>query len=538
MIPTTTRPGLNKHDLLATALILAGYFLALVLMPIQHDFAVMDDWTYVHSAEQVAMGQGFQPSEYAQSTMVAHAYWGALFAQLFGINFTTFTAATMTLSIVTAITFYVLLRRLQFGPGLSGLGVAFLTLNPYFINLSYSFMTEITFLSLLLLSCLFYFEGLNGRGDAWLWLGSFFTGLTFLTRQFGLAVAIAAFIWLLYARRLTPSRLVAIAMLPMLTAGVYFLWSRGFPTTFSGSVGREELRDLFRSPTEWAKRAGHFIYLELFLPGLLAPLFGKVRHWKLIAIMSIASSALVFVLWRGKLSLVEQGQSTLNELSFYWLQPLISNPTLLYCIGAALTVWLFAGLVERSWPGFVALARRTRQPEPSDFLYLVGIILFVGTYLVSGGFLDRYWLPVLPFIIIAGLAWARGRTIRSLAPALAILVIVSTLAVLVRLDQYDFVGAQWQAGRWLVNRGVPYTKIENGYTWDGYFLHDEPGKRFGAGNLDINKIGRVYPPKLVIDPEYVIDTSQHQGYHLLKTFPFISRLDGITTHEWLVMQRN
>ncbi len=524
--------------MLAAALILFGYLLAFIFMPIQHGFAIMDDWTYTHSAEQVIAGLGFRPSEYAQSTMVTHTYWGALFANIFGVSFTVFTAATMTLSVVAAITFYILLRRLQFGPGLSGLGVALLTLNPYFINLSYSFMTEITFVSLLLLSCLLYFEGLSGKGDIWLWLGSIAAALTFLTRQFGLAVPIAAFLWLLYARRLTLSRSVAVTLLPALSAVGYYAWSRGFPVTFSGSVGREEVRALLRSPTEWAKRAGHFIYLELFLPGPLVPLVGKVRNWKIIAPLSIAAGALVFFLWQGKLNLVEQGQSTLNELSYYWLQPLIPNPTLLYCIGAALTVWLFAGLAERSWPGFVALIKRTRQPEPSDFLYLVGIMLFAGTYLVSGGFLDRYWLPVLPFIIIAALTWARGRSIRSLAPALAMLVVIATFGILVRLDQYDYVSAQWQAGRWLVSQGVPYTKINNGYTWNGYYLHDEPVKWFGAGNLDINKIGRVYPPELVIDPEYVVDLSQRQGYHVIKTYPYLSRLGGMATYEWLVMQRN
>ena len=59
-----------------------------------------------------------------------------------------------------------------------------------------------------------------------------------------------------------------------------------------------------------------------------------------------------------------------------------------------------------------------------------------------------------------------------------------------------------------------------------------------AGNLDINKIGRVYPPTLVIDPEYVVDTSQHQGYHVIKTFPYLSRLGGMTMRECFVMQRD
>jgi hypothetical protein len=518
-------------------LILAGYLLALIIMPIQHDFAVMDDWTYVHSAEQVASGHGFRPSEYAQSTMVAQSYWGALFATLFGANFTVFTAATMIMSLAAALTFYVLLRRLDFTPGLSGLGVALLTLNPYFINLSYSFMTEITFLALLLLSCLFYFEGLSGHGDAWLWLGGIFTALTFLTRQFGLAVAVAALLWLLYARRLTLTRLLAVLLLPLLAAVGYYAWSSGFPLTFSGSVSREELRDM-RTPREWAKRAAHFIYLALFLPGLLVPLWGRVRRWWLIGALSLATGGLVFILWQSKLDLVSQGQSTLNELSYFWMQPLIKDPVPIYCIGAVLTMWLLLGLAERAAPGTIALLRRRREPQPVDFLYAVGIMLFVGTFVISSGFLDRYWLPVLPFLVIGGLTWTRGRSLLGLTPALVVLALVAMFGVLVRLDEYSRLDAQWQAGRWLTAQGVPYTKIENGYTWDGYFLHDAPVEKLGAGNLDIAKIGRVYPPTLVIDPEYVIDTAAHQGYHVVKTFPYLSRLGGMANRQWIVMQRD
>lgn len=530
------RLRLNRSDLLAVLLIVAAYALALALMPIKRDFALIDDWTYVHSVEQVMSGHGFRPSEYAQATLLTHTYWGALFAWLFGAGFTALTAATMFMSAVAALAFYAILRCIGFGVGLSGLGVALLVLNPYFLNLSYTFMTEITFLALLLLSSLFFLMGLQGRGEAWLWLGGAFATLTFLTRQFGLAVPVAAFLWLLYARRLTLSRALAVLSLPLAAAVGYYAWSSQFPVTFSGSVGREEIRQL-RSPTAWVNRAAHFVYLELSLPGLLVPLWGKVRQWKVIATLAAAAAVAVFALWQIKLDQVEQGQSSLNELSVYWLQPLISNPVLIFCVGAALSVWLFGGLIERGWPGLVALVRRRREPEPSDFLYLTGIILFAGTYLISSGFLDRYWLPVLPFIIIGALSWARGRSLLQLAPALVVLAFVAGFGILVRLDQYDYAEAQWQAGRWVVNQGVPYDKIENGYAWDGYFLHDEPVKRFGEGNLDIDKIGRVFPPTLVIDPEYLIDTSIRQGYHVVKTFSYFSRLDGGITHPLFAMKR-
>ena len=49
-----------------------------------------------------------------------------------------------------------------------------------------------------------------------------------------------------------------------------------------------------------------------------------------------------------------------------WLQAAVPNPTLIYCLGAALTVWLFAGIWERTWPGLVALARRRTLPGKSS----------------------------------------------------------------------------------------------------------------------------------------------------------------------------
>src|SRR5207237_4413543 len=115
-------------------------------------------------------GHGSIPSQAAQATLVSHAYWGALFAALFGVSFTSLTIASLVMSLIGSLAFYALLRRVGLSPGLSGLGVAVLALNPYYLNLGYSFMTDVSFVALVLLSSLFYFEGL--RGDArWLWLG-------------------------------------------------------------------------------------------------------------------------------------------------------------------------------------------------------------------------------------------------------------------------------------------------------------------------------------------------------------------------------
>ncbi len=537
-ISSPSRP--SKDDLLAIAVILAGFGIVLLAMPIVHNFAIIDDWTYARNVERVVAGQGFAPSEYAQATLISHTYWGALFARLFGMNFTSLTAATVGMALAAALSFYALLRSLGYSPLLSGLGVGLLTLNPYFINLTYSFMTDITFLALLLLGCLFYFKGFAGFdsrwGYAWLLLGSLFASLAFLTRQFGLALPAAALLWLLAGRRWSWRGVAAVALLPALVAAGYYLWSRGFGPTFSSSVSREELFDLIRRPSVYATRAAHFVYLSMLLPGVLVPLYGRVRHWKIVTALALSVAEAVFLLWQVKQGQVEQGVGTLNELSYSWLTLSVPDPTLIYCLGAALTVWLAAGIAERAWPGFVLLLRRKRAPVAADFLYILAFILFVGTYFVSAGFLDRYWLPLLPFLIAAGLASLRGSSYLRRLFVVGVVAALGIYGSLVHLDMYAQVGTTWEAGRWLVSRGVPLDQIRVGYSWDGYHLHDAPRQRLGS--LDITVVGRTFPPYLVSDPVYIVAETPQPGYTVLKRYTYLSMLGSFATKEIFVMQHS
>jgi 4-amino-4-deoxy-L-arabinose transferase-like glycosyltransferase len=154
----------TRGDLWAILAIAAAYLVAVVAMPPQRDFAYVDDWNFYQQTQRILSGQGFAPSDFAQMTMVTHAYWGALFGYLFGLSLTTATFANLAMSFIPAVTFYVLLRRVGLGYGLSLLGVALLAANPFFLSLSYSFMTDVTFTATVLLACLFYYEGLRREG--------------------------------------------------------------------------------------------------------------------------------------------------------------------------------------------------------------------------------------------------------------------------------------------------------------------------------------------------------------------------------------
>lgn len=534
---TTHNSRLDRRDLLPLVLIALGFGLAVLVMPLSRDFAFIDDWAYIRPLENLVAGQGPAPSEYAQPTLVSQLYWGAAFAWLLGMNFTTTNVATMVLAVVAALVFYVLLRRTGFSPLFSSLGVALLTLNPYFINLAYSFMTDVPFLAWLLLSTLFYFEGLrsDNRSEMWLFLGSVFAAVAFLTRHFGLAPCIAALIWLLLARRLTWRRAAIVALLPMVSVAGYYAWAGQFGTSFASSISREEFRDMFFRPSVYVTRTAHFIYQSMLLPGVLVPLFGRVRHWKIVLPLSILVAAMIYIIWQVKYGLVADGTSDVNEFSYEWLRPLFADPTLIYCLGGALTVWLVAGIVERSWPGFVALVRRKRTPVPTDFLFILAIIYFAGTFIISAGFLDRYWLPLLPFLIAGGLVGLQGRPRYVLALPAVAAIFLGVYGSIIHLDMYDATRANWAAARSVVAQGVPYDKITAGYSWDGYQLYYLARERLPS--LDIADIGRRFPPELVIDPEYIVSTAQPEGYDVVDSYPYFSRLGGFVTSRFYAFKR-
>ncbi len=544
---------LGPLDRVAVGAIVLGYVVVTALMPPVRDFALLDDWVYTRLAEGIVHGQGLAPSQYAQATLIFHEFWGAGFVALLGDTFTAVTLATVTLSLLGALAFYAILRVLGFSTSLSALGVAILVLNPYYLYLSYTYMTEVTFTSMALISCFCYLLGICGnrtkddgpkamdnRGAkmsasiVWLALGGLFAALAFLTRQFGLALPVAALAWLFVARKMTITKALAVLALPLVAVIGYYVWSSKFGTTFSGSVGREEILEL-ANPGEWAQRAARFVYFALFLPGLTVPLWSKPRRWRVGLALSVLGGVAAFGLWQLKLRLASEGQSSLDELSFTWLRPVFGDGvliTLVYSVGAGLAVWLLFGMAERAWPALVGIFTRKMEAPPALLFFLAGAILFAGTYVVSAGFLDRYWVPVLPFLIAGGLYGVKRWSWRLLVPALAV---VGVFGALVHLDDYAAMQARWDAGRDLLASGVPVDRIENGYAWDGYYLGDSSMARYP--NLDVRVIGRIFPPYEVIVPDYVIDNVPMEGYTIVDRYRYFSYLNGWGYREMLVLKR-
>ena len=514
--------ALGRSDWRNLLLIGAGWLLCVLLMPPTRNFAYVDDWIYSNAVNDMLQGRGFHPPDLALVTLVSQVWWGLLFSKLFGYSFTALTWSVLVLSLVALIAFYLLLRQLGFASNLSLLGVAILGVNPLFFNYSYTYMTEVPLLACMLLSTLFYLKGLtllvqeskagNSPDPSQLYyfflLGSLFASLAFLTRQFGLALPFTALLWLFWARGLTWQRVVAVALLPALTIFGYILWSGSFPITWATVYLQAVQGELFSNPvTALGFRAITLLYFPPLL-GLTIFLFGRVRHWWLVLCWFVVLLLATYTVQR--LLPQDIDGPPLNPARYQWL----------WLLGMGLAAWWLANLTERVHL-ILSKPASIKQPRPVHFIYLLTLILLLGTFVVSRYLYARYYLPVLPSVIVAGLLSSHYLVGRRLLVTWLLVALVGLYSVIDHLDIYAYEATQWDAGLNLVRSGVPINQIYSGFAWNGYFMYDE-GLRSKAGKP--LSASDPYPPLLVIDRKYLVTDALKRGYRLKQRYPYRSLL--------------
>src|SRR5205823_13027248 len=135
----------------------------------------------------------------------------------------------LAMSAAAILLFYLLLRHLAVAPAYALFGAALLGLNPIFVYLSYSFMTDVTFLAFVLAGCLCFVRAMQGYGNVWLWYAGAATALAYLTRQFGILLVPVALGYMVWSRKWSWRGALSIAAVPAAVAVLYMLWERTQP---------------------------------------------------------------------------------------------------------------------------------------------------------------------------------------------------------------------------------------------------------------------------------------------------------------------
>jgi 4-amino-4-deoxy-L-arabinose transferase-like glycosyltransferase len=537
-------------DLFNVGLISTGFGVVLTLIPPRHEYPIIDDWIYAGSVRDVLATGRFTMPDWAQANLVGLTYWGALWAKLLGFSFTTLTISTLFLGVVGLVAFYGLARSIGVRPAGALFATAMLGLNPLYLHLSYSFMTDVPFLALTFLSCVFYVRGLgdDARPSSlpWLVLAGAAAGWAFLMRQFAVLVPLAFLIHLaarcVAKRRWLVKEILVTALVPGLIVAVWYVWSRQFPQTWaSASAGSRSAKFVLKGPWPRVFLLRSFVLLPLTALFTCSALPVKGRRWWLAPVCvvlilagahAIESTGEVWIAARhppftarlGPVNATLPNQAfsfgaegnivTVNALDFvvlgYVQQPVWTMEAWrgIFLLGAALAGGLLAAITwalldwGRSRPF-------RRPPEPAAALYLLGGLIFVASVAFPGDLFDRYVLGFLPFLILFVARNSNAWSTLGWTYSVAGLAVVGMFTLLAKADHMEHMNARWTAARWMESR---VGGVQVGFDWE----------HWGGTTSDAYRVG----------------DAPRDGFRTEQTFSYLCRLCGRSPREVFAQSRS
>ena len=547
-VPSTStapaRPaGLTRGDLLSMAALLLGFTALMLIVPPWRDFPINDDWAYAHQVRSLLHGE-FTRHPWTQAAGLTHAAWGALFSLALGEGYGALTVANAVMSLLCLAVLYYLLRALGVGESKALFGTAVLGFNPIFVYLAYSFMTDTTFLCLLLLACALFVRYARTGGEGWLWGAGAAVAGAFLTRQFGIALVPVVLLWLWWSDRWTWRRAAAVAVVPVIVAVAYAAWERSQPAPLIDQLTLGFINGLQADPLQTVRARATDLARALAIIGMsLLPVVRMPRRWWLLVPVGGVLLALV---WR---SMDRYG--TLFPFTGNIVMrggfgiccdpdvPVLPEPvwTALGVAGTLAIAMVFVSAGEALWEwARSGKARHGRGFDPAFIVYAALMVPVAAAVVFPIRVFDRYLLPAVAAAIIFEMRGASRPGKRGVPPAVrwAALVPVALFAIGAEHDYIAQRDVRWQAAQDLVASGIPVTRVFGGYEWEAEYLYDPAAERIRQSG-DLSNVH--FPVPGLVDPEYVIRRGSLQGYVEVRRKPVSLWLTGGADQSISVLKR-
>jgi hypothetical protein len=532
-----TPRGRAPSDLAAAsgsiATIVAGAALVALAIGVRGEFPLSDDWSYGYAVRSLCEDGTLRLLPWTGASLVLQAWYGAALCRVFGFSFVVLRIATVVLATTGVIGFHLLLRRLRVRGILLAVATLLLALDPLYVNLAFTFMTDVPFTVAAVWSAYWYVRGLDERRDGLVLAGALSAAAALLIRQHGIFVAAAATLAILLARdrswRARVRSALAAALLPGVAFGAFHVWLlvlHGVPSGYANKLS-EARHVTVAGIVNCAFRAVEYLGL------LLAPLalaMGASLHTRRTAVAFGCSAALaaaaaaLYVREHALMFYLSNvlydfglGALSLRDTLFLGLPP----PTHVgAALGATLTLvaTMSAGVLVAAW---AMGATRLREPT-SAFMTLGFVLLFLGSLLHTRYYFDRYILVVIPFAIAALLAGPGD--IRVASPgvrtgSVALTLLLGWYAVAGTHDYLAWNRARDQGLEALRHDGVTATEIDGGVEFNAWRLAATLDHWPTDADVRIGSESRK-SWWWVVDDRFVISFRPLRGYAVTRDLPF------------------
>lgn len=468
---------------LVSFLVIAGWFaLAYAAVRPLADAPVVDSWIYAEAARWFAATNSIRFAGYTEAMPIGQVAYGAAWGRIFGSSDASLDLSVIVLAVLGGWLFCCLARRCGANQWQALLATGLLVCNPCYTFLSFSFMSEIPFLALMMGAYLAYARADGEREIGWLWLSALLGVAAFTIRPFGAAAILgcvgATLLWFKrkpladYAPRSYVRALAPFAAGLIACAGIW-IWLTVLRTLPWDLKNRgADFALLLEVPFAGYLRAGFFapaIYLGLVLSPLALWQARSRGRWFDTALIALAIGATTLFLIR--------------------LDPHPSATPALTCFGGWRDGLGLYGMAEYfAWDGpwqwvvlaagslgaaglIVALMRITgRLNRPTAAVLLGSGIYWAGT-IPLWFFNDRYYLVLVPAgcLLVALAPLPRPRP--AMAAGCLMVAMMGVLSVGGVYAHQRGLAMMVAARDALERQGVPRDKIDAGYPLNGEDLY-------------------------------------------------------------------
>jgi hypothetical protein len=456
---------ISTHELIISAV---WVFLIFIVNPLG-EFYVNDDWSYTINAKAMALDNAIVFHDWGAMTLFAHTVWGALFCKIFGFSFTVLRLSTLVLSLVCLLAFYRLCLTAGFTKIWALAGTALLAFNPFFFQNAYSYMTEVPFLTFLILSSIHslrLIENTKTKNIIW---ASVFAIIAILIRQTALLVPLS----LALVSIVKPGKWKAklLNTIPLWATGFsLFLFNSWRKSSFGLSHNFGKTSQILESLTD-----GNFIthldelgycYFGLWglflLPLLLLSYYSLCRRTnRYVLIISKVALLLAFLVYRTAYPYIFIG-NTFGNLKLGVMgvpSASLSTPTRLgnmdwdnltmitFLAGLVLFQWMLIKCIE------AVILMVKKKHTKMNYTTLFSLIAVVGYFLflmISYYKFDRYCLTAVPFLILILLP--KRESIFTLNRVLFLLftAVIALFSITATHDYMAWNRAYWQATEYAI----------------------------------------------------------------------------------------
>lgn len=519
--------SLRRPDVLPVASIIAVWALMEVLVNPRGNFPLNDDWCYAKSVFNLLQKGRLEFIAIIPMTLVAQVLWGALFCKIFGMSFFALRLSTIALGLVGLIATYRLLRGISVPRGIAFIGCMVIALNPIYLELSNTFMTDVPFYAFSLLTLCFLADALRRDSNVGLAVGTLLACAAVLIRQLGVVIPIAFALAYLLKNGFRPRTIVRAFLPAAITFGALMgcqNWLRAtnrLPLYYS-LMTKEAVRFLSEGPGPVAASILQVIIVGLVFVGLfLLPVLilagRRAASWVALGSFAILTGALIITgLW---ITIKTQpgdiiidfgvGPATLKDVFFDRMPHIPMAPKAFWIVVSLAGAAGGGMLVQHLFGAIKTLAnRKAKERGVIALVLLAGAGLLSQSMILSGfAYFDRYFLMLVPLCI--ALIMLNGPVVKPgrmpMAASAVVLLLYGIFSVGATHDYFSWNRARWDALHDLTQeQQIPTSMIDGGYEFNGWYNYQGPHQNWWREIYD----------------DYTLSFGPMEGFEVVESYPF------------------